>query len=152
MIMLQQLARISRNWENSFINQYLNSKHLLILIFISITISTWDKSLSPFSRQLWINDITRNFGLMTSWRPHLRFWKNSSINKLLTSNYILLLILIFLSTLGHEISIWILLTNFGLITSPQRVKPSKFWDFGFKNKYFTSNFSLLLHLKFPFTF
>ena len=33
---------------------------------------------------------------------------------------------------------------FGLMTLPQGVKTSKFWDIGFKNEYFISNFPLLL--------
>ena len=95
-----------------------------------------------------------------------RFSENGFIYGYLTSKFLLLLIFIwalfwanfeqtvswtnnspqssfylfvFLSTLVHEIPIGTFFFHFW------DVKNSKFWENGFKNEYFTSNFSLLLN-------
>ena len=50
---------ISKLRENSFINKYHTSKSLLLLIFcLSVTISPWNTSLSSFSSQFRVDDVT----------------------------------------------------------------------------------------------
>ena len=76
-----------------------------------------------------------------------RFRKISFMNEYRTSEFLLFLILIFLSTLVHEIRVWVLFrANFGLMMLPKLnwVKTSKFWESGFINGYFTSKYLLLL--------
>ena len=92
-----------------------------------------------------------NFHMMTS--QHVarisRFQEHSFINKYLTSSFILILIFILLWPLVHEMQVQVLYqTNFGLMTSQNLVETSKCWDRGFKNKYLTSNSTLLLNFIF----
>ena len=92
-----------------------------------------------------------NFHMMTS--QHVarisRFQEHSFINKYLTSSFILILIFILLWSLVHEIQVQVLYqANFGLMTSQNLAETSKCWDRGFKNKYLTSNSTLLLNFIF----
>ena len=92
-----------------------------------------------------------NFHMMMS--QHVarisRFQEHSFINKYLTSSFILILIFILLWPLVHEMQVQVLYqTNFGLMTSQNLVETSKCWDRGFKNKYLTSNSTLLLNFIF----
>ena len=97
MIMSKHGARIVWFQENSFINEYLISNHLSILVFVF---------LSPLVRnKIRVSTIFwANFGLMTL--PHLvkasKFWENGVVNEYFTSKHLFFLIFIVLSTLMHE--------------------------------------------------
>ena len=96
----QHGARISQFQENSFIDVYLTSKFLLLLIFIF---------LSPLVHEIRVWALFwANFGFMTS-PPRVKtskFRENSLINEHFTSKYLLLLIFIFVSILGHSWLDW----------------------------------------------
>ena len=108
---------------------------------LSITISTWDTSLGPFSSQFWVDDVTRlgqNFKILRALfhkgKTHLKstfhFW--------------------FSSIYQH----WYIKYQFGpfweifrLMTSQQSVKTSKFWDSGFnRNTLPQFIFTIAFHL------
>ena len=80
-----------------------------------------------------------------------RFWEKSFMNEYLIWKFVLLLIFIFLSTLVHEITIWTFL-NFFWVDDHGEPKlwdfETNFWDSGFKNEDFISNFPLLLTFMF----
>ena len=93
---------ISRFPENSFINEYLISKFLLLFIFFF---------LSPLVGEIQVWALFRaNFGLMTSprWVKTSKFWDRGFKNEYLTSNFPLLLTFIFLASLVREMQVWAL--------------------------------------------
>ena len=69
----QHLAKISRYWENSFVNAFITSKFLLQfqetekrISGVSFTVA----SFGHFSSQFWIDDVTnlcQNFKILTKW-------------------------------------------------------------------------------------
>ena len=78
MMASQYRTIISKLRENSFINKYHTSKSLLLLIFcLSVTISPWNSSLSSFSSQFRVDDVTM---LSVHLREPATFDFNLSIN------------------------------------------------------------------------
>ena len=139
MITSQHGARILKFPGNSFINEYLISKILLVLIFIF---------LSLFVHEILVWTLFRaDFGLITSRRwvrtsIFFREWFHRGIIHLKVP-------FTFESHLPKNISTWngnldLFYPFWGWMSSSREVKNSKFWDSGFKKKYFTSNLPLLL--------
>ena len=125
-----------QNSENFPSEKIFKPRLILVPDFNFFTVSyTWYTNLS-----LW-----PNFEMMASQHGIRisRFQEKSFINEYFTSKFLLLLIffffLIFLSPLVHEIKVRALFrANFGLMTSPRRVKTSKFCENCFINEEFTS--------------
>ena len=111
-------VKISMIWDSGFKNKYFTSNFPLLF---HLSIHEYMKyNFGLFLTQFWVNDVTTRVKTAIFWERDLR-------NKLLTSKFHQILMLIFLSPSIHDMQLCVLFIQFGDNDVTKEINIPEFW-------------------------